>query len=213
MRRTEAEARETRKTIVDAAQQVFFENGVCRSSLEQIARSAGVTRGAVYWHFRNKTHLFEEIHREARTPMEDVLERLLQADAADGGPAKLEAFCVESLLQLHDDEKVRRLFTTILLKCEATGEMQPLWDHLRRTNEETVARLEAIFARFRKEGSIPTRSEPRVLAQALHAYMTGLFIDYLRSPACFRMPEDASTLVRHFFASITPAAAETGSEN
>ncbi|WP_165679178.1 TetR family transcriptional regulator, partial [Metapseudomonas otitidis] len=61
MRRTKEEAEKTRADILAAAELLFLENGVAHTSLEQIARAAGVTRGAVYWHFQNKAHLFHEM--------------------------------------------------------------------------------------------------------------------------------------------------------
>ena len=48
VRKTKEEAQETRSAILDAAELVFKENGVSRTSLAEIATAAGVTRGAVY---------------------------------------------------------------------------------------------------------------------------------------------------------------------
>ena len=53
MRRTKAEAEETRNSILRAAERVFFEKGVSNASLDDVAKAAGVTRGAIYWHFSN----------------------------------------------------------------------------------------------------------------------------------------------------------------
>ena len=58
MRRTKAEAEETRQAILAAAERVFFKKGVANSSLDEVAAAAGVTRGAIYWHFSSKTDLF-----------------------------------------------------------------------------------------------------------------------------------------------------------
>jgi TetR/AcrR family acrAB operon transcriptional repressor len=52
-RKTKEEAQETRNAILDAAELVFQEHGVSHTSLAEIAAAAGVTRGAVYWHFAN----------------------------------------------------------------------------------------------------------------------------------------------------------------
>ena len=56
-RKTKEEAQETRQRILDAAERVFQMQGVSRTSLAHIADAAGVTRGAIYWHFRNKADL------------------------------------------------------------------------------------------------------------------------------------------------------------
>ena len=53
-RRTKEEALATRHALLDAAERVFGRRGVARTSLVEIAEEAGVTRGAVYWHFKDK---------------------------------------------------------------------------------------------------------------------------------------------------------------
>ena len=58
-RRTKEEAQATRDRILDAAELEFQRHGVSRTSLQAIARAAGVTRGAIYWHFKNKPDLFK----------------------------------------------------------------------------------------------------------------------------------------------------------
>ena len=57
-RRTKEDALATRDALLDAAERVFGRRGVARTSLAQIAEEAGLTRGAVYWHFKDKADLF-----------------------------------------------------------------------------------------------------------------------------------------------------------
>ncbi|HMB16316.1 MAG TPA: TetR family transcriptional regulator, partial [Pelovirga sp.] len=61
MRRSKEEAQQTRKKIIEAAEDVFFHRGIARTTLEQIARAAGVTRGAIYWNFANKVDLINVV--------------------------------------------------------------------------------------------------------------------------------------------------------
>ena len=60
MRKTKEDAELTKQNLLEAAFQLFLENGYDRTSLEQICQLAQVTRGAAYWHFKNKY----EIHME-----------------------------------------------------------------------------------------------------------------------------------------------------
>lgn len=53
MRKTKSEAEKTRQHLLDAALEVFWRKGVTSASLQEIAEEAGVTRGALYWHFAN----------------------------------------------------------------------------------------------------------------------------------------------------------------
>ena len=54
MRRTQEDAEKTKQMILDAGFRMFAEQGYYHTSIEDIAKAANVTRGAVYWHFKNK---------------------------------------------------------------------------------------------------------------------------------------------------------------
>src|SRR6188768_802897 len=71
VRRTKEEAQATRKLILDTAEVVFHERGVSRSTLNDIAVAAGVTRGAIYWHFQDKADLFNAMIERVCLPMEE----------------------------------------------------------------------------------------------------------------------------------------------
>ena len=64
MRKTKAEAQKTREQLLQSALDTFYRQGVAKTPLQAIARNAGVTRGALYWHFKNKEELFEELFRQ-----------------------------------------------------------------------------------------------------------------------------------------------------
>ena len=72
VRKTKEEARETRNRILDAAEQVFYDKGVSRTSLADIAAQAGVTRGAIYWHFANKGDLFTAMFDRVLLPLDEL---------------------------------------------------------------------------------------------------------------------------------------------
>ena len=58
MRRTKEDMLITKEQILNAAFDCFFEKGFEATSLEEIAKRAGVTRGAIYWHFADKKELY-----------------------------------------------------------------------------------------------------------------------------------------------------------
>ena len=201
LRRTKEEALETRESILDAAERVFFERGVSRSTLEEVARAAAVTRGAVYWHFRNKPDLFNAIVERVRMPLESAIHRV--AESADT-LEDLERLCVMALVEVDADERLQRVYTILLLKCEYTDDMAGHIQRERAAKEVATKSLTHFFSRLQKSGQIVAAREPRVLAIALYACMRGLYTDYLRSPDLYRMPDDAEALVGHFFTSLKP---------
>lgn len=57
-----SDAISTRARILDAARALFEEQGYFASGLQQVARSAGVSRQAIYLHFSSKAELLTELH-------------------------------------------------------------------------------------------------------------------------------------------------------
>ena len=74
---TKQEAQITRERLLDAAERVFEARGVARTSLAEIAQAAGVTRGALYWHFKDKAALFNAMLDRVALPLSAELEALL----------------------------------------------------------------------------------------------------------------------------------------
>lgn len=64
-RRTKEEAQQTRETILMAALDMFCEKGYSRTTFDEIAKKINLTKGAVYWHFRNKPDIIKALIIEA----------------------------------------------------------------------------------------------------------------------------------------------------
>ena len=71
------------RAFLDAAERVFFEKGVSRTSLADIAQEAGVTRGAIYWHFANKGDLFTAMFDRSLLPLDELVEASLDTKEPD----------------------------------------------------------------------------------------------------------------------------------
>ncbi|WP_028240197.1 TetR family transcriptional regulator [Stutzerimonas azotifigens] len=186
MRRTKEDAEKTRIAILDSAERLFLERGVAHTSLDQIARDAGVTRGAVYWHFQNKGHLFHELLDQVRLPPEQLAERLCGAE--DEQPLRvLRDVCVEAIVGLAEDEKKQRIFTILLHRCEFTDEMG-------EAAERHDAFVRQFIALFEKQFTVVTSRlrpgvTPQLAARALHGLVIGLFTDWTRDPPQFGREE------------------------
>ena len=71
---TKAEQTErTRAALIRAGRDLFAERGFAATSTEELVRSAGVTRGALYHHFRDKRDLFEAVYEDVE---QDLGERI-----------------------------------------------------------------------------------------------------------------------------------------
>jgi AcrR family transcriptional regulator len=88
VRRTQAErAAETRDALIAAARPLFAAQGFAEVALEAIVRAAGVTRGALYHHFADKTELFAAVFEQVE---EEVAVRMGEAIAASNQTDPIE---------------------------------------------------------------------------------------------------------------------------
>ena len=197
-RKTKAGALETHSAILEAAVEVFLRDGVASASLESIAKEAGVTRGAVYWHFKNKIDIFTALHEQLSASFFDIILADLAMD--DPAPLKqLEALCVKLLVDLEEQPKKARILTVFFHKCDYSGELAQLLvkdeEHKARSTDLFIQYFERAIAK----GHMPADANPRTFVLGLHCYLVGICYEYLGAPDEFSMQEQAAPLMRLFF--------------
>lgn len=74
-RRTKEEAQQTRETILVAALDMFCDKGYTRTTFDEIAKKINLTKGAIYWHFRNKPDIIKALIIEAFERNQAVINR------------------------------------------------------------------------------------------------------------------------------------------
>lgn len=207
-RRTKAEAEATREAILDAAEEVFIENGVSRATLEQIARRAGVTRGAVYWHFKDKNDLFTAMINRVRLPMRTLAESLRSTSRGDILQI-LHDICRHAVASLHDNPRERRVYTILFSRCEFVSETNPIMQWQRELDHEAISALTADMQLAADGGLLREGLQPRVAALSLHTFIKGLYLEWLCNPKLFDLRTEGLAMLDEFFAGLRrePAAA------
>lgn len=173
VRRTKEEAQATREHLLDTAEQVFLARGLSRSSLQDIAAAAGLTRGAIYWHFADKLALFDAMTARVDLPMEQALaaaEASLQADPL----ATLRALALEPFALMQRDPRARRVFTILMHRAEFVGELAPLAQRQDGALSDCVLRMERLFQAADDAGQLARGVGARTAATALLALIDGL---------------------------------------
>ncbi len=177
-RRTKDEAEQTRSAILDAAERVFYRGGVARASLQEVAEDAGVTRGAVYWHFRNKIELLDAMAQRVLLPQEDILDQLAASDTR--APLEdLHRACRDGLKLMMNDPQRRRVFTILTQRCEYIEEMAPVMERRAACKGRMLDRFVRLFLRAQTLKQLAPGWPPRVAASTLQALMSGLIVNGL----------------------------------
>lgn len=195
VRRTKEEALVTRHTLLDAAEHLFQAQGVSRTSLQDIARRAGATRGAVYWHFKDKADLFNAMMERVTLPLEQSFQNQLGHEEQEGQEeaprgyadplARIRNGVAAALLRIASDPQTRRVFEVATHKVEYVGELQALRLRHLKSRSDFVAQVErglqAAARHHARELPVPAAAA----AQGLHAIIDGLIQSWLLESADF----------------------------
>ncbi len=173
-RKTKAEAELTRQQIIDAARRVFYRCGVTKSTLESIAGEAGVTRGAVYWHFKNKTELFFAMRAQAILPLLDHIDDAILdesiADPLDG----IERALQQMMAGLKENKVAGEVFRIASLRCEYVDELAPILEDFKRSHSLRIDKMTLAYRRAAKKGTLREGLDPRAMALDTMSFFEGL---------------------------------------
>jgi len=201
-RRTKEEALETRSCILDAAERVFNERGVANSSLEEIATAAKVTRGAIYWHFKDKAELFDAMMQRVVMPAECLMESARAGGITDP-LSVLRLTTIDVLLRTARDKRMQRVFEIAYHKCEYVGDAEGVRERHIASQNECLKSIEAGFRACVAAGQIPKSVSPRVAAIGAMSLVSGLIANWLLEPASFPLARHAEALVDIYFRGLS----------
>ena len=185
-RRTKEEAAATRDSILDAAEKLFVEQGVSRTTLQHIATEAGVTRGAIYWHFDDKSALFNAMMERVTLPFECALSSLGKSDAATV-LSDVRQFFVEIFRVTETNPQARRVLEIASLKVEFISEMDASRVRRRQSKEELTQQVVERLQLAQNAGLIRPEVEPQLVATGLWALMDGLIRNWMFEPTAFSL--------------------------
>ena len=183
-RRTKEEALATRHRLLDAAELLFQARGVSRTSLNDIALQAGATRGAIYWHFKDKADLFNAMMARVTLPLEEAFQRVGQGEGLD--PLQdIRSAMLDALRRTATDTQTRRVFEVATHKVEYVDEMSAVRLRHLTVRNECVAQLEHGLRLAAKNQGRPLTVPAAAAARGLHAMVDGLIYNWLLDPTAF----------------------------
>jgi TetR/AcrR family transcriptional regulator, acrAB operon repressor len=191
MKRTKEEAALTRASVLKAALSVFSSKGYDVATLDDVATSAKVTRGAIYWHFKSKADLYN-------TLIEDVSARgnmVVQNAVAEGGTLLdiLRRIFISQCALMEDDREARAVMDLVLFK---TGLNPELKAGRRKQIDEGNALIAGIAGAMRmgiEQGILRNDIDPADMARAFLAFENGAIQMWLASPKSFSLKASAGS--------------------
>jgi TetR/AcrR family acrAB operon transcriptional repressor len=196
-RRTKEEAAATRDSILDAAEKLFVEQGVSRTTLQHIATEAGVTRGAIYWHFDDKGALFNAMMDRATLPLEGELQVLDQAES-DDPLDDLRNYLLAVLRRTVEDPGARRVFEIATLKVEFVDEMATVRQRRQVIIGNWMERAQRRIQVAADKGMMAEPVEVRTVALSIWVLIDGLIRTWMFDPASYDLQKQGQAMIDIF---------------
>lgn len=185
MRRTKEEAAVTRATLLKTALSVFSAKGYAAATLDDVAKAAKVTRGAIYWHFKSKADLYNTLVQEFSARGAAVVQQAV----AEGGTLFeiLRRVFVRQCALIEEDKEARAVMELALFKTGLEPELQPGRKRQLEASTALVAGLTDVMQQGIAQGVLRNDIDPTDMARAFLALENGAIQLWLTLPRSFSL--------------------------
>lgn len=181
-RKTKEEAERTYYQLLDAAIEEFIERGVAQTTLLQIATRAGLTRGAIYWHFKNKDELIMALWEYVAG--EDMREfcQQMKAIKPEHGAQQFKQLLVMMVQNLSEDERMQQILHIITSVMDYSSNESNIAQYMAARSADLYDALVVALTMLKANNLIKAPQPPELIASAIIAYFMGLAeIDQVRN--------------------------------
>jgi len=184
---------ESRRDLMDVAIDCFARYGYQATSIDRIAKAAGVTKGALYYHFKDKQELlFEAVKQRVGQFERLVLTDLESIPSAAAQLAEVARVCLEHATKSNH----RRLIVTLMVESLDTNPR--LEAEFRAMMKRFRGFLRDIVRRGQRHGEFRRAVDPAVAAEVYAGAIMGAEIQYYQDPKRFDLATTIDTFIRQY---------------
>ncbi|MFS9382107.1 acrEF/envCD operon transcriptional regulator [Citrobacter sp. ANG330] len=201
-KRTKADALKTRQHLIETAIIQFATRGVSNTTLNDIADAALVTRGAIYWHFANKTQLFNELWQQ-QPPLRDLIQDRLTSRVGDNPLQQLREKLIAGLQYIAEIPRQQALLQILYHKCEFHEGMiseQEIREKIGFSQKGLRDALQASMA----EELISRTLDLDVVLIIIHGSFSGVVKNWLMNDTRYDLYQQAPALVDNVLRMLIP---------
>lgn len=199
-RRTKEEAEQTRKHLLDTALRLFAERGISGTSLKDVAAESGLTHGALYWHFKNRSDLVAALYEESRLELEDLFLDQLQSARQDALQS-LGDFMTQWCKRVLEDQRSRDIWCVFHQGVEHDPELRAIAPAIHSEHQEWLDLFGRIIKKARKQKQIASKPQSKtdpVPATALGVIMGVTSSIRNTSPELINSKQQIKSLVKFY---------------
>lgn len=194
-RRTPEEAEQTKQALLNIALQQYATVGIYGTSLKAIAAEAGVTHGALYWHFASRDDLIVALCESQSLPIERFYLDQLQAIDQNALEA-LGKFLVDSVLFISTDQRAQQIYRFFYSRRSELPQNEQLQALLIDQWELWEGYINKFLKQARKQKLIPKKTKNLPIASMLLSQVFGLLevTSYLPQPVGLKKLAELSVI-------------------
>lgn len=197
-RRTKEEAQKTRQSIMEAAVGVFARQGVANASLTDIAQEAGVTRGAIYWHFANKADLINSLWEQVQSfyaPLTQASEHIDEPDPL----GKLQELYSSFFAGMEEDPVQQQMFRILFDEGDRSKDTETVRKLHQELRCERYRGLQTVFANAMQRGQLPPHFDVQLGAVTTFSLVHGLIANWVMNPELIDIKRHAPQVTASLF--------------
>jgi TetR/AcrR family acrAB operon transcriptional repressor len=200
MRKTKTEALKTRSKVLASAMKVFLDKGYSQTSLADIAKAAGYTRGAVYWHFEDKSEILEVLisrfHDRFLHKQAEIIPTALDP------LQKVTEIININFLELYRNKEFRDFIELTWFKTEIDQHAGLLQGKVAITKIFNDS-ITLLFKEAAKMGILKEEIDPEIAALTVTSIINGIYRGYFVMPDKLQTEKVGKTLIENYLSQIT----------
>ena len=199
MRKTKEEALKTRSRVLQSAMKVFLAKGYSQTSLTDIAKAAGYTRGAVYWHFEDKSEILETLISKFHDRFLNIQAKILPS-ALNPLQKVIEIINI-NFLELYRNKEFRDFIELTWFKTEIDQHAGLLPGKVAITKIFNNT-IDLLFNEAAKEGILKEDIDPEIAALTVTSLINGIYRGYFVLPDKLRAEAVGKSIIENYLSQI-----------
>lgn len=195
MRKTKDESELTKEKIIEAALYIFLEKGFSKTSVEDIVSSLGLTRGAFYWHFKDKDDLFKCIIEKEQSQRVASINSV--TDKSLDEKTQLKLYLKNTIENFYDNERYRSFIKLRWFRIE-DNPMKFSIPVTARMNETTISTITETLTSAKKNDLLEDYAAPKEIAFHLIAMTNGIYRLFFIGPEYYSKKSNVIKMVNNY---------------
>ena len=172
-RKTKEDTEQTKSAILDSALRTFYEKGFSRTTFDEIAKRINLTKGAIYWHFKNKTDVIVEIIKQR---IDQNNSEIYRADTIE----ELKNIIVKRAQHIENNKDVKDFLFFMIYRMEwSEVVLNNVWEQIGDLCEIPDKNMYEILLNLQKNGHIKKDIKIVDLSEILICFMRGCINKYV----------------------------------